>query len=177
MILSLDETMARTILSSEFLLRKLRPLSALELALSETFPDFKLGRDNPVLSTLSDNFTLTLNNFGAGKAPAKAVYDNLFTRIKLDRHFLQQTLKRASFSAILKAVTHQIGDHCRQFIVQGVDDLTTLEKWRLFLFRSSGRAVSTGAGKSADDINRAAERFFRRPVLRKPPVFPASRAT
>ncbi|MBS6057693.1 MAG: hypothetical protein KIB04_06380 [Pantoea sp.] len=50
-ILSLDETMARTILSSEFLLRKLRPLSALELALSETFPDFKLGRDNPVLST------------------------------------------------------------------------------------------------------------------------------
>lgn len=133
-ILSLDETMARTILSSEFLLRKLRPLSALELALSETFPDFKLGRDNPVLSTLSDNFTLTLNNFGAGKAPAKAVYDNLFTRIKLDRHFLQQTLKRASFSAILKAVTHQIGDHCRQFIVQGVDDLTTLEKVAPFPF-------------------------------------------
>lgn len=133
-ILNLDETMARTILSSDFLLRKLRPLSALELALSESFPDFKLGRDNPVLSALSDNFTLTLNNFGSGKAPAKAVYDNLFTRIKLDRYFLQQTLKRGTSSAVLKAVTHQIGDHCQQLIAQGIDDLAMLDNVAPFPF-------------------------------------------
>lgn len=133
-ILNITEEMATTILSSDFLLRKLRPLQALELALSENFPDFKAGKDNALLSDLSDNFKLTLNNFGSGKAPAKAVYDNLFSRIRLDKHFLQQTLKRASYSSMLKAIVYQVSDHCEQFIVQGVDDLATLEKITPFAF-------------------------------------------
>ncbi|QHM70874.1 EAL domain-containing protein [Mixta intestinalis] len=133
-VLSLDRYLARIILSSDVLLRKLRSLSALELALSESFPDFKAGRDNPVLSALSDNFKLTLSNFGSGKAPAKAVYDNLFTRIKLDRYFLQQALKRASFPSMLKALIQQLSDHCQQFIVQGVDSADTLEKISSFAF-------------------------------------------
>lgn len=133
-ILSVDEEMVETILSSEFLLRKLQPLQALELALNESFPDFKAGKDNPLLSNLSDKFKLTLNNFGSGKAPAKAVYDNLFHRIRLDKYFLQQTLKRASYHSMLKAIAYQVSDHCQQFIVQGVDDLATLEKITPFAF-------------------------------------------
>ena len=133
-ILNVDKEIAATLLSSDFLLHKLQPLQALELGLSENFPDFRAGRDNPLLSNLSDKFKLTLNNFGSGKAPAKAVYDNLFSRIRLDKYFLQQTLKRASFSSMLKAIVSQVSDHCQQLTVQGVDDLMTLEKISLFPF-------------------------------------------
>ena len=133
-ILTVDQEITGTILSSEFLLRKLRPLQALELALNENFPGFAAGKDNPLLSELSANFKLTLNNFGSGKAPAKAVYDNLFSRIRLDKYFLQQTLKRASYSPMLKAILTQVTDHCQQFIVQGIDDLATLEKITPFGF-------------------------------------------
>ncbi|URQ62392.1 EAL domain-containing protein [Pantoea alhagi] len=133
-ILTVDEEMVETLLSSEFLLRKLRPLQALELGLSESFPNFRAGKDNPLLSSLSDNFKLTLTNFGSGKAPAKAVYDNLFHRIRLDKYFLQQTLKRASYHSMLKAIVYQVSDHCQQFIVSGIDDLTTLEKIAPFAF-------------------------------------------
>ncbi len=125
-ILNVDEEMAETILSSEFLLRKLRPFQALELAIGESFPNFRAGKEDPLLSALSDNFNLTLNNFGSGKAPAKAVYDNLFARIRLDKHFLQQTLKRVTYASMLKAIVHQLSDHCQQFIVTGVDDPATL---------------------------------------------------
>ena len=128
--------MAQMLLSGEFLLRKVYPLHALELALSESFPDFKAGRDNTVLSALSDNFKLTLNNFGSGKAPAKAVYDNLFTRIKLDKYFLHQTLKRASYTTVLNAIARQVNEHCQQLVVQGVDDPATLEKITPFPFIS-----------------------------------------
>lgn len=133
-ILNVDEEMVETLLSSEFLLRKLRPLQALELGLSESFPNFRAGKDNPLLSSLNDNFKLTLTNFGSGKAPAKAVYDNLFHRIRLDKYFLQQTLKRASYHSMLKAIVYQVSDHCQQFIVSGIDDLTTLEKVAPFAF-------------------------------------------
>ncbi|ARJ43790.1 hypothetical protein B1H58_18220 [Pantoea alhagi] len=133
-ILNVDEEMVETLLSSEFLLRKLRPLQALELGLSESFPNFRAGKDNPLLSSLSDNFKLTLTNFGSGKAPAKAVYDNLFHRIRLDKYFLQQTLKRASYHSMLKAIVYQVSDHCQQFIVSGIDDITTLEKIAPFAF-------------------------------------------
>ncbi|QHM75646.1 Putative anti-FlhC(2)FlhD(4) factor YdiV [Mixta theicola] len=133
-LLHLDGYLARLILSSDFLRRKLRSLPALELALSESFPDFKAGRDNPELRALSADFKLTLNNFGSGKAPAKAVYDNLFTRIKLDRGLLQQLLQRDSFPSLLKTLIEQLSDHCRQFIAQGVDSVDMLEKISSFAF-------------------------------------------
>jgi EAL domain-containing protein (putative c-di-GMP-specific phosphodiesterase class I) len=133
-ILNIDREIAQMILSSDFLLHKLRSFSALELSIGENFPDYKSGKDNPLLSALSNNFKLTLHNFGSGKAPAKAVYDNLFTRIKLDKYFLQQTLKRASYSAMLNAITGQISDHCQQLIAQGMDDVNMLGKITPFPF-------------------------------------------
>lgn len=133
-ILSIDHEIAQLLLSSDFLLHKLRSFSALELSIGENFPDFKSGKDNALLSTLSNNFKLTLHNFGSGKAPTKAVYDNLFTRIKLDKYFLQQTLKRASYSAVLNAITAQISDHCQQLIAQGMDEVNMLEKITPFPF-------------------------------------------
>lgn len=148
-ILNVDEEMVETILSSELLLRKLRSFPALELAINENFPEFKAGKDHPLLSQLSDNFKLTLNNFGSGKAPAKAVYDNLFNRIRLDKYFLQQTLKRASYHAMLQAIVHQVGDHCDQFVVSGIDDHAMLEQITPFAFAGMQGALFPPVPESA----------------------------
>ncbi|WP_173633989.1 EAL domain-containing protein [Paramixta manurensis] len=126
-VLSITEHMAAAILQSEFLLHRMQQLGCLELGINENFTDFKLGKENPILLALSEQFNLTLNNFGSGYAPAKAVYDNLFSRVKLDKSFVYQNSKRASFIPFMQAVSDNVAPHCRQLIVQGVDELSLLE--------------------------------------------------
>lgn len=77
--LKIDEVTSQAILESDFLARKLDALEWLELEINESFPNLKLGKDHPGLMALSERFDLSLENYGAGKAPSKAVYDDLFT--------------------------------------------------------------------------------------------------
>ncbi|RWR03507.1 hypothetical protein ED28_00540 [[Pantoea] beijingensis] len=128
--IKIDEQLAWAILESEFLLHKMGTFTYLELELSESLADFSLGRNNPLLAELSERFFLSLGNFGAGKAPAKAVYDNLFYRIKLDKGFIQHNITRPSFFPFMNAILNNISPHCQQIIVQGIDDLPMMEKVR-----------------------------------------------
>ncbi|MBV4366520.1 EAL domain-containing protein [Erwinia phyllosphaerae] len=132
--LKIDELLAQTILESEFLSRKLDALCWLELEITESFTDLKLGKDNPGLMALSERFDLSLANYGAGKAPSKAVYDNLFSRIKIDKGFIQHNINRLSFRPFINSILEHIKPHCQQVIVQGVDDLTGLEKVSQYQF-------------------------------------------
>ncbi|MEI2264780.1 EAL domain-containing protein [Erwinia sp. CGal63] len=132
--LKIDELLAQTILDSEFLSRKLDALGWLELEITESFADLKLGKDHPGLMALSERFDLCLANYGAGKAPSKAVYDNLFSRIKLDKGFIQHNINRNSFQPFINALLEHIKPHCQQVIVQGVDDITGLEKVSRYQF-------------------------------------------
>lgn len=83
---------------------------------------------------LSERFDLCLANYGAGKAPSKAVYDNLFSRIKLDKGFIQHNINRISFQPFISTLLEHIKPHCQQVIVQGVDDITGLEKVSRYQF-------------------------------------------
>ncbi|WP_312043449.1 EAL domain-containing protein [Erwinia sp.] len=126
--LKIDELLAQTILDSEFLSRKLDALAWLELEISENFTDLNLGKDHPGLMALSERFELCLANYGAGKVSSKAVYDNLFSRIKLDKGFIQHNINRTSFQPFINTLLEHIKPHCQQVIVQGVDRITDLEK-------------------------------------------------
>ncbi|WP_437611083.1 EAL domain-containing protein [Erwinia sp. V71] len=130
----IDETIAQAILDSEFLLHKMTILDCLELEINESFGNLSAGKDNPLLTALCERFHLGLQNFGAGKATAKAVYDNMFYRIKLDKGFIQHNIKRLSFEPFISAVLDNISPHCHQVVVQGVDDAQTLAKVSQYAF-------------------------------------------
>ncbi|MFS2223670.1 EAL domain-containing protein [Pantoea sp. B65] len=132
--INIDEMIAQAILDSEFLLHKMGLLDCLELEINETFVDLSAGIDNPLLAALHDRFYLSLHNFGAGKATPKAVYDNLFYRVKLDKAFIQHNIRRLSFPPFINAVLNNITPHCQQIIVQGVDDKQMLDKISQFPF-------------------------------------------
>jgi len=132
--INIDERLAETILSSEFLIKKMNQLGCLELEISESFPGIADGKSHPCLQGLSQHFHLSLNNYGAGKATSKAVFDNLFYRIKLDRGFIQHNIKRSSFSPFISAILDHIKPHCHAVVVQGVDDLSGLQSIRHFAF-------------------------------------------
>lgn len=147
--LKIDDILAKAILESDFLTRKLDALEWLELEINESFPDLKWGKDNPSLMALSQRFDLSLENYGAGKAPSKAVYDNLFSRIKLDKGFIQHNINRLSFRPFISTVLDHIKPHCQQVIVQGIDDLSGLEKISHYDFDGIQSSLFSPVGEEA----------------------------
>lgn len=147
--LKIDEVTSRAILESEFLARKLEALEWLELEINESFPNFKLGKDHPELVALSERFDLSLENYGAGKAPSKAVYDDLFYRIKLDKGFIKHNINKLSFKPFMSTVLEHIKPHCQQIIVQGIDDLSGLEKISHYQFDGIQSAMFSPVGEEA----------------------------
>ncbi len=132
--INIDELLAKTILESDFLIKRMAQMKCIELEISESFPEIAAGNRHPLLYGLSQHFHLSLNNYGAGKATSKAVFDNLFHRIKLDKTFVQHNIKRLSFAPFIKAILEHIKPHCHAVVVQGVDDLTGLQIVRDFAF-------------------------------------------
>lgn len=132
--MKIDAFTASAILESEFISHKLASLNWLELEINETFPGFNSGKDNPQLMALSERFDLSLENYGSGKATSKAVYDNLFSRVKLDKAFIQHNIKRLSFRPFISALLEHVKPHCNRLIVQGVDDLPSLQMIRHYEF-------------------------------------------
>nr|WP_024967920.1 EAL domain-containing protein [Pantoea sp. IMH] len=132
--LNIDALTARLLLDNEILSRKLALLNGLELEINESFTDFRTGNENNCLMALKARYDLSLQNYGAGKASSKAVYDNLFTTIKLDKGFIKQHINKLSFRPFINAVLEHIKPHCQRVIVQGIDDASALERISDFPF-------------------------------------------
>ena len=62
----------------------------IELLINENYPHLNEGKDNRGLLSLSQVYPLVLGNLGAGNSTMKAVFDGLFTRVMLDKSFIQQ---------------------------------------------------------------------------------------
>ncbi|MFC0139308.1 EAL domain-containing protein [Erwinia mallotivora] len=132
--LKADEILAVAILENEFVTRRLAALKWIEIEINENFPDLKQGKENPCLSALSQIVDLSLENYGAGKSPSKAIYDNLFTSIKLDKGFVQHNIKRLSFKPFISALLEHIRPLCERVIVQGIEDPSLFKKVSHFDF-------------------------------------------
>ena len=96
--------------------------SFLELAVSESFPGLNQIDGNHPLARLCQRFPLVLSDFGSGDASTKAVFAGLFSRVVLDRNFVQRQAKSASFEPFMRAIVSQIQPYCRAIMVSGVDD-------------------------------------------------------
>lgn len=127
-LMRIDENLAQTLLASELLVRKIKQLPFLLLDVSETFPQLLNGINDALIFTLKQQFRLSLSHFGAGKSSTRAVYDNLFDFIKLDKQFIQSLAKRASFQPFIQSILDNIGSHTQQMVICGIDDEALLEK-------------------------------------------------
>nr|WP_314511814.1 EAL domain-containing protein [uncultured Pantoea sp.] len=124
----IDEGMARTLQASELVMRKIKQLPFILLNITETFPQLKLGKNNPLLADLHAEFNLALSHFGAGKTPSNAVYDNLFSCICLDKEFIHSLAKRASFVPFIQSIIDNFRAHCDRLIICGIDDEVLFDK-------------------------------------------------
>lgn len=127
-LMRVDANMSQTLLESDFLTRKIKQLSFLLLDLSESFPHLAQGLNDPLIAALHQQFRLSLSHFGAGKSPANAVYENLFSCIKIDKQFIHSLAKRASFQPFIQSILDNFRSHCEQMIICGVDDDHLLNK-------------------------------------------------
>ena len=89
----------------------------LELAVSESYPGLNQVDENHPLAHLCQHFPLVLSDFGSGDASTRAVFAGLFTRIVLDRSFVQQ-----------------IQPYCQGIMISGVDDEHTRQRVASFGF-------------------------------------------
>ncbi|CAM6233605.1 EAL domain, c-di-GMP-specific phosphodiesterase class I (or its enzymatically inactive variant) [Escherichia coli] len=91
----------------------------IELLINENYPHLDEGKDNRDLFSLSQMYPLVLGNLGAGNSTMKAVFDGLFTRVMLDKSFIQQQITHRSFEPFIRAIQAQISPCCNCIIAGG----------------------------------------------------------
>lgn len=88
--LNLTPQVATLLLDRDNFAGELLKYPFIELLINENYPHFNEGKDNRDLLSLSQMYPLVLGNLGAGNSTMKAVFDGLFTRVMLDKSFIQQ---------------------------------------------------------------------------------------
>lgn len=78
---------------------------------------------------------LALGNLGAGNSTMKAVFDGLFTRVMLDKSFIQQQITHRSFEPFIRAI-QQISPCCNCIIAGGIDTAEILAQITPFDFHA-----------------------------------------
>jgi len=127
-LLKIDEALAVALLNNDLLIKKITQLPFIVLDISETFPQLSVGKVHPVLSQLQKHCRLSLSQFGAGRVPPTAVYDSLFSILRLDKDFIQNLAKRASFIPFIQAIIDNFGACVQQVIICGIDNAVLLNK-------------------------------------------------
>ena len=93
----------------------------IELRINENYPQLNEGKDNCNLWRLSQICPLVLGDLGAGNSTMKAIFDGLFTRVMLDKGFVQQQIANTSFAPFIRAIHTQISPCCSYIIAAGID--------------------------------------------------------
>lgn len=121
-LVDINEVVAQHILNDENTAAKIAQFSFLELTINESFSEVNKGNENKTLLALSQRFPLVLANFGAGIATARPVIDGLFSRVILDRSFVQRLITQPSFEPFMRTLITQLKPGCGSFIISGIDN-------------------------------------------------------
>ena len=113
----------------------------LEFMINENYPELNKGKENQNLSLLAKRFALVLANFGTGTASTKAIFEGLFTRVMLDKNFVQQRLAALSFEPFMRAIISQIEPYCRSVMISGIDNEQDLKRAAIFQFSAMQGAL------------------------------------
>jgi EAL domain-containing protein (putative c-di-GMP-specific phosphodiesterase class I) len=128
----------------------------LEFTVNETFPGINNGKDDPLLARMAIHFPMVLADYGAGAASNKAVFDGLFTRVILDKGFIQQRVVEFSFEPFMRAILAQISPYTQSVMVAGVDDEEVLR--RVLPFRFGAMSGNLWAAVAAEQVTSLVQR-------------------
>ncbi|HAX2864590.1 TPA: EAL domain-containing protein [Escherichia coli] len=147
--LNLTPQVATLLLDRDNFAGELLKYPFIELLINENYPHFNEGKDNRDLLSLSQMYPLVLGNLGAGNSTMKAVFDGLFTRVMLDKSFIQQQITHRSFEPFIRAIQAQISPCCNCIIAGGIDTPEILaqiipfeDKYRLWFTDVVARTAS-----------------------------------
>lgn len=132
----------------------------IELLINENYPHLNEGKDNRGLLSLSQVYPLVLGNLGAGNSTMKAVFDGLFTRVMLDKSFIQQQITHRSFEPFIRAIQAQISPCCNCIIAGGIDTAEILAQITPSISMLSGMPVACRSHKSDNDVGSAITLLF-----------------
>ncbi|WP_420900683.1 EAL domain-containing protein [Escherichia coli] len=134
--INLTPQVAKLLLGRDNYADKLLKIPFVELMINEDYPHLNEGKDNYELFRLSQIFPLVLGNLGAGNSTMKAVFDGLFTRIMLDKGFIQQQIVHKSFAPFIRALHAQISPCCKCIIAAGINSPEMLAQMAPFGFHA-----------------------------------------
>ncbi|MFS9434076.1 EAL domain-containing protein [Citrobacter sp. C348] len=126
--LNLTPAVANTLLLDAEYASRIERFSFIELTINESFPELNKGKENPILAALAARFPLVLTNFGAPGISTRAIFDGLFKRVVLDKHFIQQRITQNSFEPFMRAIQAQISPDCESIVISGIDTQEMLER-------------------------------------------------
>ncbi len=119
--ISIEEKLANIIIEDAEIRDGLKACSFLHLSINESFPQLSEGKRNSQLTALKNEFTLWLDGFGSGNANMAAVFDQVFSWVKLDRSLFQELYEGENFTIILPSLIRNINRFCRNIVIDGLD--------------------------------------------------------
>lgn len=125
---NINAVIVDAILADTGLIARLAQLSFLEFAINENFPELNRGNENVRLKSISKHYPLALDNFGAGIATSKPIFDGLFKCVFMDKIFIHKQIKQRSFEPFMLAMLAQLSPFCQTLIITGVDDEAARQK-------------------------------------------------
>ncbi|EHM45699.1 MAG: EAL domain-containing protein [Yokenella regensburgei] len=132
--INITPAIALAFLNDELLVKDVKRFPFLELTVNENYPGLNQLSANDPLFVLAKRFNLVLANFGAGDASTKAIFAGVFSRIQLDRNFVQRRVMSPSFEPFMRAIVTQMQPYCATLMIAGVDSEETLTRIRPFAF-------------------------------------------
>ncbi|QAB29128.1 EAL domain-containing protein [Pantoea ananatis] len=124
--LNIDECLADFICHTPDIRRKLINMPFIRLEISERFPALNDATRHPLLTNLSRDFGLWLDDFGSGNASMAAVHSGLFETVKIDKAFFWKHAESPLWPGILREVRRDVSS----IVVEGIETERQTEQLR-----------------------------------------------
>lgn len=119
--ITIEDKLANLVIEYPELKEALKALPFVNINVSESFPEFSLGRKNKRLTEINQSFSLWLEGFGSGNGNMAPIFDGMFSWVKLDKNFFWRLYAGENFAVILPSLLRNVHRFCRNVVIDGLD--------------------------------------------------------
>ncbi|KFC11582.1 hypothetical protein GTGU_00418 [Trabulsiella guamensis ATCC 49490] len=139
--INISPVIVQALLTQTALIESVRRFPFLEFTINENYPGLNTLNAHHALMILAKRFNLVLANFGAGDASTKAIFAGIFSRITIDKTFVQRRVLSPSFEPFMRAIVAQVLPHCATMMIAGIDNEETRRRVKPFGFSAMQGAL------------------------------------
>ncbi|WP_054180819.1 EAL domain-containing protein [Trabulsiella odontotermitis] len=139
--INISSVIVQALLTETALIESVKRFPFLEFTINENYPGLNTLNEHHALVILAKRFNLVLANFGAGDASTKAIFAGIFSRIAIDKTFVQRRVLSPSFEPFMRAIVAQVLPHCATMMIAGVDNEETRRRVEPFGFSAMQGAL------------------------------------